>query len=410
MGEILKNTYYYNKKVKIIKDFIKKIYSIIFKMLFIFKRKKYNFTKINKILFISLFFRGDLLYHTPLINIIKNLYPDSLIDVWVKSRTVDILNNNPFINEVIVFDDIKTAEYNEVTKFNLKAKFSLLKKIRSKKYDLIVDYTGLYSTALFVLFSKAKNSFGRNLQEFGFCYTRYDDTNTFIIPGHLIQKNFNILKKGLEISDKAWEKVTENIPTKPQIFISKEIKQLVGNELEKRDYNKNQKIVTLHLGSGWDAKRWSINNFEILINKLINNYQIAVVGDGSDKIHFDEIKAKIKLKNGYDKENIFFSLNIMATAEIIRRSALFIGSDSGPLHLAYAVDTPSIAMFGPTNPEFSKPIGAIHKVLYNKLDCSAAENEQYCSRNAGKSCPDIVCMKMITVEDVYEKVKFLLNA
>jgi len=215
----LKNTYYYNKKVRIVKDLIKKIYSVFFKIIFSFKRKKFKFENVNKILFISIFFRGDLLYHTPLINILKKIFPDALIDVWVKTRSADILDGNPYINEIIVFDDIKTAEYNEITKFNLKGKINLLRKIRKNKYDLIVDYSGLYKTALYVLFSGAKNSFGRNLQEFGFCYTKYDDTNTFIVPGHLIKKNIDILKKGLEVTDNAWKKATEDIALKPQVFI-----------------------------------------------------------------------------------------------------------------------------------------------------------------------------------------------
>lgn len=405
MKNYLKNTYYYNKKIRILKDFIRKVYSVFFKILFIFKRKRFKFDNVNKILFISLFFRGDLLYHTPLINIIKNLYPDSELDVWVKSRTSDILENNPYINEIIVFNDIKTAEYNEVTRYNFKGKLRLLKRIRKSNYDLIVDFTGLYSTALFVLFSKAKNSFGKNLQEFGFCYTRYDNTNTFKTPGHLIKKNIDILKKGLQVENDIWETAIQNVNLKPQIFINDEIVKLVDLELEKRNYDANKKIVTIHLGAGWDAKRWGLENFKNLINKLIKDFQVAIVGDNTDKMLFEKIKLDIILKPKYQIDNIFFNLNFMATAEIIRRSSVFIGSDSGPLHLAYAVDTPTIGLFGPTNPEFSKPLGDIHKVLYYKLDCSAKENEQYCSKNAGKSCSDIICMKSIKVDDIIKSIE-----
>lgn len=404
MKDFIKRVYYYNKAVRKLKDFIKLIYSNIFKYLFYFKRNELHLENVKSILFISLFFRGDVLYHTPLISMLRFLFPEALIDVWIKSRSVDVLNNNPFINEIIVFDDIKTAEYNEQTKLNLNGKYKLLSKIRKKRYDLIIDFTGLYSTALFVLFSKAKNSFGRNLQGFSFCYTRCDETNTFIFPGHLLNKYVNILKRGLSISDETFTSLLKNVPLKPVIFIDDNVKSLIDKEFLRRGYDQKKKLVTLHLGAGWDAKRWGIKNYEVLINKLIEDYYIAIIGDEKDRQLFEEMKVNIKSPSyGIAFDKMFFSLNFLASAEIIRRSSLFIGSDSGPLHLAFAVGTPSIGLFGPTNPEFSKPLGEIHEVIYKRIECSAPDGEQYCTRHAGRSCPNIVCMKLIEVDEVYKR-------
>ena len=97
------------------------------------------------------------------------------------------------------------------------------------------------------------------------------------------------------------------------------------------------------------------------------------------------------------------------SAAVISGSVLFIGNDSVGLQIAGAFDIPSIALFGPTNPEFSNPTGENHKVLYKKLFCSASESEQYCTRNAGKTCPDIHCMKSIQVSEVLAKTNSLLK-
>lgn len=88
----------------------------------------------------------------------------------------------------------------------------------------------------------------------------------------------------------------------------------------------------------------------------------------------------------------------------MRISDLFIGSDSGPLYIAEAVGTKTISLFGPTNPLFSAPRGKEHTCIYNKLFCSAEDNEQNCILIAGLNCKTIDCMKMIKPDDVYKAV------
>lgn len=387
------------------------IYHLIFrigKIVFFFKNRRINEKlTINKILVCSLYFRGDVLFHTPLLRMLRYMYPDACIDVWIKSRSEKILEGNKNINSIIVFDDIRTANYNEETKLSLRKKLKFLVKIRHNKYDLFIDLTGKYSTALMGLFSGPKYSIGINYNGFGFCYNKFVDQNTSLYEGHLVDKYLNVLKIGLNVSEDRWAEMIKETGNELEIFIDEKTKSDVESEFKKK-FNLDRPLISIHTTAGWEAKTWGTEKFSILIQELIDNlrYNVVIVGDYSDSERVNKILENI---HGVQKNMLFLPMSLKGTAEIIRNSAVFIGADSVPLHLASAVDTPSIGLFGPTNPEFSKPRGEKHIVIYHRLFCSAPYNNQFCTRDAGKSCPTVDCMKLIEVNEVVEKVKYLID-
>ncbi|RPI18812.1 MAG: lipopolysaccharide heptosyltransferase family protein [Ignavibacteriae bacterium] len=391
----------------------KKIYKIIYSigsLIFFFRKKNIDINKVKNILVISLYFRGDTLFHTPSIRVLKEIFPDSSIDVWVKSRSKDVLSGNPYINEIIVFDEIRTSDYNEKSKLSLRNKIKFLKFIRNKKYDFVVDLTGKYSTALFTALSKSKYSIGINYNGFGFCYSKFVPLDTSHSPGHLIDKYLSVIEKGLGYRGEEWNRIINKNGNSQEIFIDKEIENNI-NEKIKILMLSGRPLITIHTTSGWDAKKWDYKKFAELIRLLKSeyNYNTLMIGDRTDLENIKNILNEIK---DLEEENIplyIITSSLVETAALIRRSDVFIGSDSVPLHIAGAVDTPSIALFGPTNPEFSKPRGEKHIVIYKILSCSADENVQFCTRDAGKTCLTIDCMKMITAKEISEKVIFLLN-
>lgn len=381
------------------------------RVIFFFKNKKFNPKwSINRILICSLYFRGDVLFHTPLFRLLKNIYPDAAIDVWVKSRSESILEGNKNINNIIIFDEIKTANYNEETKLSLRKKLNFLAKLRNNKYDLYIDLTGKYSTALIGLFSNPKYSIGINYNGFGFCYNKFIAQNTSLTRGHLVDKYLDVLKIGLNLPEDKWEEMINKSGNELQIFIDDKTKRAVEYELNKR-FNPDRPLISIHTTAGWEAKTWGAENFSVLIQKLINEFQynVVIVGDTSDSEKVNKIMQGIQEIKGIEKESIFLPMSLKGTAEIIKNSAVFIGADSVPLHLASAVGTPSIGLFGPTNPEFSAPRGEKHMHIYYKLFCSASDNNQFCTRDAGKSCPAIECMKLIKVNEVIDKLNFLIG-
>lgn len=375
-------------------------------MLFFFRKKNIDRRQIKKILIISLYFRGDVLFNTAAIKMLKKIFPGAEIDVIVKSRSAEVLEGNPYINKLIVFDSIKTADYNDNTEIKLKEKSALLKKIRNENYDLCIDFTGKYSTGLIALLGGFKYSIGLNYNGFGFCYSKFVNIDTQNSAGHLTEKYTNVVKEGLGISDDEWEKLKVNFHNKCEIYINEQEINQASEKLNSLDILPDQPLICIQVTAGWKAKEWSENNYTSLIEKLIaSNYVFVLIGSVEDK----DINYRILDAAGPDLRKYYLPLQLKVNAAIIKLSDVFIGSDSIGLHLSGAIGTPSIGLFGPTNPSFSNPGGDKHLVIYKKLYCSAEENIQYCTRDAGKSCPTIDCMKLIQTDEVMTKVEFLLN-
>ncbi len=362
--------------------------------------------KADKILVISLYFRGDVLFNTAAIRMLKKIYPDTVIDVLVKSRSSEVLEGNPDINRLIVFDDIMTADYEDNSEFKAGEKLSLLKKIRKEKYDICVDFTGKYTTALIALLGSFKYSFGLNYNGFGFCYSKFIDNDTQNTKGLLIDKYLNAVKEGLFIPGNRWEELYNDHKGKCFIYISGSEKTEARKILKNLDISSDKPLICIQTTAGWKAKEWDENNYFMLLEKFITaGYSYILIGAEKDR----ERNFRILDALPGDQRKYFLSLPLKLNASIISLSDLFIGSDSIGLHFAGALNIPSVGLFGPTNPSFSNPYGEIHKFIYKKLICSASENKQYCTRNAGKTCLTLECLQNIDSDEVMKNAEFLLN-
>jgi len=96
--------------------------------------------------------------------------------------------------------------------------------------------------------------------------------------------------------------------------------------------------------------------------------------------------------------------------EHINSCSIFIGNDSGPIYIASLLGKPTITIYGPTNPEYSRPIGEHHHVIANTIKCSPEKNKQYCFTTAGMfGCPSFECMNLLNVDEVYNNVAPLIK-
>ena len=388
------------------KIILKKIANTLFgnKLL---KNKLPGGNDVKKILVISLYFTGDLLFHTPVIEALKKIYPDSKVDIWIKSRTGEIIEYNPSVAGIFIYDNLKTSTYREKTRLDIKGKINFLKKLRYEKYDIIFDFTGKYSTALFTLLARPKYSVGLNYNYFGFCYDKFIPLYTATESGHLIDKYLSIVKQGLSLNESQWGDLKEKIASKPYIYVADKDKLIVDELLKDKFGKMDTPYVVLHLTSGWSAKELPLVTFAGVFKHLaISNIKYLIVGDNNDQNRILEVSNIIKDET-IKPEKYFVKLKLSQSAELIRRAKLFIGSDSAPLQMAGAFNVPSIGLFGPTNPEFSNPIGGNNKVIYHQLHCSASEERQYCTRNGGFSCPFYECMHTITSSEIISLINEL---
>lgn len=372
--------------------------------LFFFRKKDIDAKEINRVLVSMLYFRGDVLMCTPAFRTLRKILPEAEIDIWVKSRSCELLSGNPHINRTIVFDGIRSADYGESNDHSFAEKISFIRSLRENSYDLFIDLTGKYSTALLSIAGGFRYSAGLNYNGFGFCYSRHARVDTQNTAGHLSRKYGEVVKQTFELSEKDWGELGGN-DIQPEFHLREDELTSAEDMLRSAGLGLNLPVVCIQPSAGWKAKELEGEKYSMLIKLLHGFADIIIIGG----VHDRKEVLKIANDSGIGDERVFTGTDIRQSAALISRSAVFVGSDSVGLQIASALCIPSVAIFGPTNPGFSNPSGKMHKVIYRKLECSASEEYQYCSRNAGKTCKTIDCMKSVTPEEIRDSVCVLLQ-
>lgn len=380
---------------KILKKIVATTLCITYRFCILFSGKRkaeIDLNHVKKVLIILLHYTGDVLFATPVIRTVKQVLPQAQIDVWVKSRAEDIVKDNLYINKIYVYDYIITRRWEDRYPLDLRGKRKLLKQFMSEQYDLVIDFSGVIGSTLFTYFMKPKYSVGFNKQGLGFLFTKEAEKSG---KGHLVDQYLSVLEclLGIQSTDSSLE-----------LRINEETEAFVDELFRAKKIDSERFVLCLHTTAGWKAKEWAASKFRELIQWIqseLSSCQIIIIGDKAD------FKKVTRICEGLPQKPIDFvgKLSLAETSAAIAKSHLFIGSDSAPLHIAAALDVPTISLFGPTNPLFSAPRGKKHVYIYKTLDCSAKKQEQYCKRNAGLTCSTYDCMKLISVDEVFHYVK-----
>jgi ADP-heptose:LPS heptosyltransferase len=158
-------------------------------------------------------------------------------------------------------------------------------------------------------------------------------------------------------------------------------------------------VCVIHPSARWETKRWPAARFAQLADALAakEGIRIIIVGSGSEASRTDEMARHI----AQTAVDLTGKTDLLQLAALLRRSDLLVTNDSGPMHLAAAVGTPVVAIFGPTDPARVGPYGAGHIVLRKEVDCSR------CSR--GSCVRDALCLKAVGVAEVLESVRTILS-
>jgi lipopolysaccharide heptosyltransferase II len=164
---------------------------------------------------------------------------------------------------------------------------------------------------------------------------------------------------------------------------------------EGENLHASQRICVLHPAARWETKRWPAERFARLADQLSqkDGLRVILVG-GADEVRLiHEVRRQMK----QDALNLVGATSLRQLAALLRRVSLLVTNDSGPMHLAAALGTPVVALFGPTDPRRVGPYGEGHCVLRKAVDCSRC-SRGHCAR-AG------ACMKAIEVEEVAAAVR-----
>jgi len=177
-------------------------------------------------------------------------------------------------------------------------------------------------------------------------------------------------------------------------------KQKISRFLKKNKLDKAS-VLTLHIGAGNHFRDWGLKNLHKLIQLLINDPDTAVILTGAKEDLEYEQKLLQKL-HGKPLFSLVNRLNLRELKELISRAALFIGPDSGPMHIASSTSTAIVAYFGPTLPANFAPWKANATLIEKDFNCRPCKQVK-CIYN------DFRCLQTITPEEVYEACKETLG-
>jgi heptosyltransferase-3 len=297
------------------------------------------FKNIRRILVIKLRHIGDVLLTVPVFRALKETFPDADISALVNSGTEDVLRGNPLVDEVILMDrGIKGLPF--ITRYAKEIAF--LKNIRAKGFDMTVDLTGGDRAAVISLASGAGYRLGW-MSRNGFIGKRHFYTHLYRPDGssHMVLQNLEVLKhSGIS---------TENL--RIDFSIPEDARNSVKGILD-RDNPKG--IVHIHPTSRWLFKCWRDEYMAEVIMWLLDNGNTVIVTSSNDRKERE--KAKRILSNIHSRFSrkgsrlldLCGKTTIKQLAAISEASDLFLGVDSAPMHIAAAVGTPVIALFGPS--------------------------------------------------------------
>jgi heptosyltransferase III len=304
---------------------------------------KINKDDVRKILVIKFGGIGDVLMSTPVLPNLREYFPNAHIDYLTLIKNRDVLMDNHYIDRVLTFDA------------RIDKSWDLLRHIRDKGYNLVIDLFGNPRTALLTYITGAKYRVGFKFRGRSYAYNIKIDGR----GGEVHNSDFNLdalIKAGVPIVSK---KLNLSVNVVHKEYADKYIND---NKLI------NDFLVGIAITGGWESKRYKIKDYIELMSLIHKKYNVKFLiiwGNKKEYTHAQEIKNVLK-----DIAFIIPDSPIRYLAALIKTCKVVIGNDSGPLHLAGAVEVPALGIYGPTNPKLQGPYGEQNVTVENtKLKC-----------------------------------------
>ena len=319
-------------------------------------KDKADFSRIHRVLVIKLQHLGDVLLTSPVFSALKQQHPHLEIDALIYADTTAMLDGNPNINTIFTID----RTWKQSTRLKLSQEWQLFCALKSKGYQLIIGLTDQMRAAwltrlLRPLYSVAekyphkRGKFWRN--SFSHLYSQPKT------PHHTVETHLDALRR-LGLYPK-----TEN---KPLLMpTSTEAKQKLSNLLETENLLGKQYIV-IHPASRWMFKAWNIAGFAAILREMKSHNISIVLVSGPDIAEREYVKRILELQP-IAAVDLSGKLKLPELATLIADASRFIGLDSVAMHIAAAVNTPCIALFGPSNKQRWHPWQVPHRVLTSPL-------------------------------------------
>jgi len=302
-----------------------------------------------KIAIVKLSSLGDIVHSMIILQFIKKYYPDSVIDWIVEKKFKGILENNPHINQIHIVN-LEMIKRNR----SLKLLFTEISKVcKFGNYDVVVDLQGLIKSAIITMFINSRNKVGfdKNSIRERLASFIYHQKVAIGYDQNTIERYVKLISKALKIN------ITKDDITNKQLCLFSKSKFLIPQT----------PYIVLVIGSTWPSRNYPKEKFT-QVAQAIKKSCIVIWGNEKEKENAEWMSSESNYIQVMPK------LSLDDLKRVIGHASLLIGNDTGPSHMAWALNIPSIVLFGPTPIErsFQTPINTVlssnSKINHYKLD------------------------------------------
>ena len=271
---------------------------------------------------------------------------------------------------------------------SITAAYRFIKQLRDTHYDVILDFQGLLKSGILIGLARGHRKLG-----FDKGMEHAEESHIFLnerikpvdMEIHALTRGMMLLEAGLGITN---SEIVYNLP------VSQRGHDLAEALLQQSGIRNTKPLVAIHPAAKWDTKLWDNRKFADLADRLITecHAQVIFTGGKADVNLIGQIRSDMKNRAC----DVSGRTTLKSLAALYARTDCVISTDTGPMHLAAAVGTPVVALFGPTAPWRTGPFGKNHRTVRAGIDCSP------CFKRA---CKTKACMSKISVEDVLSQLK-----
>ena len=360
-------------------------------------KPSWDWSKTKRVLIVRLRSIGDTVLATPALVALRRFLPDARIDIVLEDWVAPLLEDSDLIDNIVPIPTKNTLKVSggKLSSTELTAIRAILAwSLRETKYDVAFNLHGGSTAGFFTFASGAKHRVG------------FADYRNRFFYNHRVPSSSEFWKREKTHSAEqqlallGWTGVPVADKPKSRLVVTEEAKKSIENKLKSKIENRKSKIALIHPVSAFETKQWAIENFargaEFLAEK---GFETIAVAAPNEQAVLENLKksARVSIQT-------FTDLSLPEITALASQAAIFVGNDSGIAHIAAAVKTPSVVIFGSSNVAHWRPwTDAPNEIVTENLACAPC---------AGYKCGEFAepqCIRRITVERVAAALERVLT-
>jgi len=323
---------------------------------------------------------GDMVLLTPALRTLKQTFRESCLALLLRPRVADLMESHPYVDACIV-DEKTEGRVRSVTGF--------VRQIRNISFDLaVVLHPTSFRNALLPFLARIPIRVGTNINGRGMLLTESCRDDTSIHEVHRYLRVLQLLDIDTPSDDlEFWHTDAD--------------RHVIENLLRAEGASRDDRLIAVNLGTTWTTKRWEVVNFiEVIqqITRLFPEAKVVLTGSHAEQRLTEALPASLPIIN------LVGRTSILQLGALLERCDVCLTCDSGPMHIAAAVGTPTVSLFGPTDPVRHRPYGVGHTVIEKSVSCRPCY-KRTCHR---QDTPHL-CMQKIGTDEVVKAVETRLH-